>query len=157
MAVSSISKQEFHRLDVLLSVQSGRPHVTDACGLLGLQRRQVFRLLRCLKRDGAASLLSKRRGKPSNHRLPAVVRTLALSIVRERYPDFGRTPAFAPPSRGQALGSGEAGRRGTLRGWMIVDGQWHSRSARSGSSPSQPPPHPTRQTGADRRVEDPAA
>ena len=88
MAVLSMSKQEFRRLDVLLRVQSGRLRVSDACVLIGLQRRQVFRLLRGLKQDGAASLLSKRRGKPSNHRLPAEVRTLALSIVRERYSDL---------------------------------------------------------------------
>src|SRR5258705_12668459 len=77
-----MSKQEFSRLDVLLRVQSGRLRVSDACVLIGLQRRQVFRLLRGLKQDGAASLLSKRCGKPSNHRLPAEVRTLALSIAR---------------------------------------------------------------------------
>ena len=34
--------------------------VDDACVLIGLQRRQVFRLLRGLKQDGATSLLSKR-------------------------------------------------------------------------------------------------
>jgi hypothetical protein len=49
--------------------------------------------LRDLKANGAASLLSKRRGKPSNHRLPAEVRTLAVTIVRERYADFGPTLA----------------------------------------------------------------
>ena len=52
-------------------------------GLISLHK------LRGLKQDGAASLLSKRRGQPSNHRLPAEVRTLAVSIVRERYCDFG--------------------------------------------------------------------
>src|SRR3954468_14209004 len=91
-----MSKQEFSRLDVLLRVQSGRLRVTDACVLIGLQRRQVFRLLRGLKQGGATSLLSKRRGKPGNHRLPDEVRTLALSVSRE-----------------------------TLRGWMIADGLWH--------------------------------
>ena len=50
MAVLSMSKQEFSRLEVLLRVQSGRLRVTDACVLIGLQRRQVFRLLRGLKR-----------------------------------------------------------------------------------------------------------
>jgi hypothetical protein len=65
-----MSKQEFSRLDVLLRVESGRLRVSDACVLIGLERRQVFRLLRGLKQDGAASLLSKRRGRPSNHRLP---------------------------------------------------------------------------------------
>ena len=89
VAVLSMSKQEFSRLEVLLQVQSGRLRVSDASALIGLQRRQVFRLLRGLKQDGATSLLSKHRGKPSNHRLPAEVRTLALSIVRDRYADFG--------------------------------------------------------------------
>jgi hypothetical protein len=70
LAVVSMSKQEFSRLEVLLQVQSGGLRVADACELIGLQRRQVFRLLRGLKQDGATSLLSQRRGKPSNHRLP---------------------------------------------------------------------------------------
>ena len=45
-SVLSMSKQEFGRLDVLLRVQSGRLRVSDACVLIGLQRRQVFRLPR---------------------------------------------------------------------------------------------------------------
>jgi hypothetical protein len=53
----SMSKQEFSRLNVLLPVQSGSS--AYACVLIGLQRRQVFRLLRGLKQDGPASLLSK--------------------------------------------------------------------------------------------------
>jgi hypothetical protein len=46
VAVWSMSKEEISRLDVLLRVQSGRLRVSDACMLIGLQRRQVFRLLR---------------------------------------------------------------------------------------------------------------
>jgi hypothetical protein len=66
MVVLSMSKQEFSRLDVLWRVQSGWLRVVDAYTLIGLHRRQVFRLLRDLKQDGATSLLSKRRGRPSN-------------------------------------------------------------------------------------------
>jgi hypothetical protein len=50
VAVLSMSKQEFSRLDVLLLVQSGRLRVSDVCGLIGVQRRQVFRLLRASSR-----------------------------------------------------------------------------------------------------------
>jgi GMC oxidoreductase len=39
-----------------------RLRVADACDLLGVKRCQVFRLLTGLKRGGAASLVSKRRG-----------------------------------------------------------------------------------------------
>src|SRR5712672_599252 len=128
-----MSKQEFSRLDVLLRVQSGRLRVTDACVLIGLQRRQVFRLLRGLKQDGAASLLSKHRGKPSNHRLPVEVRILALAIVRERYPDFG--PTLAAEKLAEHHGCSVS--RETLRGWMIAEGLWQDRRHRL-PSPHQP-------------------
>ncbi len=65
MAVVSMSKQEFSRLEVLLRVQSGRLRVSDACALIGLRRRQVFRLLRGLKQDGATSLLSNIGASPA--------------------------------------------------------------------------------------------
>ena len=78
-------KKEFDRLEVLLGVRSGRLRVADACELLNLKRRQVFRLLAGLKHGGAASLVSKRPGQPSNNRLPEAYRDLALSLVRERY------------------------------------------------------------------------
>jgi hypothetical protein len=133
MAVVSMSKQEFGRLEVLLRVQSGRLRVADACELTGLRRRQVFRLLRGLKQDGATSLLSKHRGKPSNHRLPTEVRSLALSLVRERYVDFGPTLA----AEKLAARHGCSVSHETLRGWMIADGLWQDRRHRL-PSPHQP-------------------
>jgi hypothetical protein len=93
----------------------------------------VFRLLCGLKRDGASSLLSKRRGRPSNHRLAAEVRTLALSIVRERYADFG--PTLAAGKLAEHHGCSIS--RETLRGWMIADGLWQDRRHRL-PSPHQP-------------------
>ena len=133
MAVLSMSKQEFSRLDVLLRVQSGRLRVADACVLMGLHRRQVFRLLRGLKQDGAPSLLSRRRGQPSNHRLPTEVRALALSIVSERYADFG--PTFAAEKLAENHGCSVS--HETLRSWMIADGLWIDRRHRL-ASPHQP-------------------
>ena len=149
MAVVSMSKQEFSRLDVLLRVQSGRLRITDACVLIGLQRRQVFRLLRGLKQDGVTSLISKRRGKPSNHRLPAEVRSLALSIVRERYCDFG--PSLAAEKLAEHHGCSVS--RETLRGWVIADGLWPGPWASSPLAASAAPAArlPGR-TGADRRL-----
>jgi hypothetical protein len=58
VALLSMSKQQFSRLDVLLRVQSGGLRVSNACVLIGLQRRQLFRLLRGLKQDGITSLPS---------------------------------------------------------------------------------------------------
>src|ERR1700746_476947 len=123
-----MSKKEFDRLEVLLGVQSGRLRVADACELLRLKRRQVFRLLAGLKHGGAASLVSKRRGRLSNNRLPEAYRDLALSLVCERYADFGPTPVQA---RGRLLAAEKLAElhgctisRETLRGWMIAAGLW---------------------------------
>src|SRR3954453_5717912 len=49
MSVVSMSKKEFDRLEIWLGVRSGRLRIVDACELLGLKRRQVFRLLAGLK------------------------------------------------------------------------------------------------------------
>ena len=131
--VVTMSKREFDQLEVLLRVQSGRLRVADACALLGRSRRQVFRLLRGIRDDGAASLVSKRRGKPSNRRLPAAVRELAMSLVREHYSDFG--PTFAAEKLAERHGCRVS--RETLRGWMVADGLWLDRRARL-PSPHQP-------------------
>ena len=133
MAVMSMSTQEFGRLEVLLSVQSGRLRVADASQLMGICRRQVLRLLRDLRQDGASSLLSKRRGQRGNHHLPDVVRDLALALVRERYCDFGPTLA----TEKLAALHGCTVSRETLRQWMIADGLWTDRRHRL-PSPHQP-------------------
>ena len=128
MPVVSMSKREFTRLEVLLQVQSGRLRVADACELIGLRRRQIFRLLVGLKQAGAASLVSKHRGRPSNNRLPAEFRDLAMSLVRERYADFG--PTLAAEKLAELHGCAVS--RETLRGWMIAEGHVDHHSCRSG-------------------------
>jgi hypothetical protein len=131
--VVSMSKQEFDRLEVLLGVQLGRLRLADACELIGLRRRQVFRLLRGLQENGAASVVSKRRGKPSNNRLPAEIRDLAVSLVRERYRDFG--PTLAAEKLAEHHGCTVS--RETLRQWMMADGLWVDRRHKL-PSPHQP-------------------
>ncbi len=131
--VVSMSKREFDRLEVLMGVRAGRLRVADACALSGLSRRQVFRLLQGFRKEGAASLVSKRRGRPSNRRLPGAVRDLAIALVRAHYADFG--PTLAAEKLAERHGCAVS--RETLRGWMIADGLWVDRRHRL-PSPHQP-------------------
>lgn len=126
MTVISMSTQEFTRLQVLLDVQTGRLRIEDAAQLIGLGRRQVFRLLKGIRKDGPAGLISKRRGRPSNRRLPPAYRDLAMALVRERYADFG--PTLAAEKLTELHGFGIS--RETLRHWMIEDGLWIDRRRR---------------------------
>ncbi|WP_231627024.1 hypothetical protein [Novosphingobium sp. AAP83] len=45
MTVLAMSYGELSRYDTLLRVERGELRVEDAAGLLGLKRRQIFRLL----------------------------------------------------------------------------------------------------------------
>jgi winged helix-turn helix protein len=65
----------------------------EAAPLLGLERRQVFRLSNAYRTAGPAGLISKRRGHRSNRRKPEALRRAVLAIIRERYWDFGPTLA----------------------------------------------------------------
>ena len=118
MTVVSMNTREFSRLQVLLDVQAAQ--------LIGLGRRQVFKLLEGLRAFGPSGLISKRRGRPSNRRLPPEYRELAMALVRERYADFGPTLAVEKLSE---LHSFDISRE-TLRHWMIEDGLWTDRRHR---------------------------
>ena len=121
-----MSDKELARLEVLRDLDQRGLTPVAAAQLLGLERRQVFRLLKAYRAEGPAGLVSKRRGRLSNRRQPAELRATALAIIRERYWDFGPTLAAEKLSElhGIALG------RETLRQWMMADGLWIDRKQR---------------------------
>jgi transposase len=93
VTVRLMSDGELTRLEVLRDLDQHRLTTTAAAQLLGLERRQVYRLLKAYRAEGPAGLISKRRGRPSNRRKPEELRIEALSIIRKRYWDFGPTLA----------------------------------------------------------------
>jgi hypothetical protein len=121
-----MSDGELARLEVLRDLDQRRLTSEAAAQLLGLERRQVFRLLKAYRIGGATSLISQRRGRPSNRRKPEELRTKALTLIRELYWDFGPTLAAEKlrEMHGIALG------RETLRLWMIEAGIWADRKQR---------------------------
>jgi transposase len=88
-----MSQRELSRLDVFRQLQDKRLRQRQAAALLSLSVRQVIRLAQAFKREGTSALVSKRRGRPSNNRLPEEVTTAARELLRERYYDFGPTLA----------------------------------------------------------------
>jgi hypothetical protein len=97
-----------------------------AAQLLGLERRQVFWLLKAYRTEGATGLISKRRGRRSNRRKPEALRRAVLAMVREWYWDFGPTLAAEKLREVHGIPLG----RETLRLWMIEDGLWRDRKQR---------------------------
>src|SRR5271169_4636162 len=126
MTVLSVSDGELRRLEVLGDVDRGGLPVGAAAQLLGRSERQVWRLLKAFRGDGAAGLISKKRGRPSNRKTAAAVRAAALWIVRRNYADFGPTLA----AEKLASEHGFVFSSETLRKWMIADGLWRDRKQR---------------------------
>jgi len=93
MAVRIMSDKELSRFEVLRDLDHERLTAQAAADILGLSRRQALRLLKAYRTRGVDGLISKQRGRPSNRRKPEDVRTEALTIIRERYADFGPTLA----------------------------------------------------------------
>lgn len=122
----TMSERELNRVEILAQVDDGRLTVANAANMLDLTRRQVFRLLKRYRQDGASAIRHKARGKPPNNRIHHAKRDYALNLVKENYPDFGPTLA----AEKLAEHHGFTVSRETLRKWMIEDGIWLSRKQR---------------------------
>src|SRR5712692_3951898 len=126
MTVITMSRNELTRRRVLIDVADGRLSVADATGLIGVGRRQIYRLLQAFRDHGPDGLISRKRGGLSNRALGAVFRETVLAIVRERYADFGPTLATEKLSELHGLDLGVE----TLRQWMVSTGIWVRRKDR---------------------------
>jgi len=58
-----MSERELNRVEVLAQVDDGRLTVDNAVNMLDLTRRQVFRLLKRYRQDGAAAIRHKARDR----------------------------------------------------------------------------------------------
>jgi Helix-turn-helix domain len=123
----TMSRPELDRLAVMRRIAERRTTQRIAAEQLGLTLRQVERLYRAYKASGAAGLVSRRRGAPSNHQLEPELRALAVKLVRERYADFGPTLAHEKLREQHGLAVGLT----TVRKWMIADGIWTTRRDRA--------------------------
>ena len=89
----TMSMREIDRLKTIQAVKDGRLKPGLAARRLELSVRQVQRLVIRYEAQGAAGLVSGKRGRAGNHQLVPGIGSLALGIIRELYADFGPTLA----------------------------------------------------------------
>lgn len=121
-----MSERELNRIEVLSEVETGRLRAEDAAGLLGLSRRQVFRLLARFRADGPSGLAHKARGRAPNNAIGVAWRAQVLDLIRLQFADFG--PTFAAEKLAELHDIHLS--HETVRKWMIADGLWLSRKQR---------------------------
>lgn len=120
----TLSHKEIDRLSVVQSTISKQLTQPQAALQLRLSIRQVKRLVRAYRTQGAAGLVSKHRGRRPNNRVADSVRQLALSLIHERYSDFSPTFAHEKLTELHHLCFSVE----TLRQWMITAGLWQVKS-----------------------------
>jgi transposase len=120
-----MSQRELSRLEVIQRLSSKRLTQREAASLLELSVRQVKRLLRAYRQNGARAFESKRRGRPSNNHLPEEIVASASRLLRSRYSDFGPTLAQEKLLEDDHL----ALSRESVRRLMIWLGLWKPRRA----------------------------
>lgn len=131
----SLSERELSRVQVIQDILDR--HLTQHKGAerLGIGIRQVKRLCQQLRVKGAAGLVSKRRGKPSNHQLPAALKDRAVELLKSTYTDFGPTLACEKLAERHGVVLGIE----TVRQMMITEGLWRPKRQRQSKN------HPRRE------------
>ena len=122
----TMSAKELNRLEILGRALERRLTQAQAADQLGLGIRQVERLCRKLRVEGPRGLVSKKRGRSSNRRLPSALHDRALELIGSRYRDFG--PTLAAEKLREVHGVEVSVE--TLRHWMIEAELWVPRAQR---------------------------
>jgi transposase len=125
----TMNMREIDRLKVIQAVIDRNLKASTAVRRLQLTKRQVNRLVQRYQTEGAAGLVSHQRGQPGHRQLPSGVADMALTIIRQRYPDFGPTLACEKLREVHGLVLAKE----TVRKLMSDAGLWIPRRLRSSS------------------------
>ncbi|HEY2903295.1 MAG TPA: helix-turn-helix domain-containing protein [Polyangia bacterium] len=86
-----MSAKEIDRLRVLQLVLERRLTRLQAGESLGISARQVTRLCRAFLREGAAGLVSRKRGRVGNRKLPTEIEAQVVELARRLDRNVGPT------------------------------------------------------------------
>jgi transposase len=121
-----MSTKELSKLEVMQRLEGKQMSQQEASQIRNKGIRQVKRLLKTYREQGAAGLVSKQRGQPSNNRLTEGVKQRALDILKARYQGFGPTLAHEKLTEKDKLQLSVE----SVRQIMIEEELWKARKAR---------------------------
>ena len=126
MDLVEMSKGELERYTVIRKLEACLINQQQAAMALNLSVRQIRRLLKHYQSFGAAGLISRQRGRPSNRAIAADHKSHILELVRTYYADFGPTLACEYLKREHECTISVE----TLRQWMMAQGLWKAKAKR---------------------------
>jgi transposase len=123
MEMLQMSTKEISRLGVMQKLSEKRMSQKEAGAILHLSTRQIKRLLRKYKKQGAVGLTSKHRGRKSNHQLSEEVKKKTLDLLKRKYKDFGPTLAHEKLVEKEKIKISDE----SVRKLMIAEDLWKAR------------------------------
>jgi transposase len=121
-----MSAKELNRLEVMQRLSKKQMSQKEAGRILGLSVRQIKRLLKAYRRQGAVGLVSKHRGRTGNNRLSEEVKRKALNVLKTKYKGFGPTLAHEKLVEKEKLKLSDE----SVRKLMIAEDLWKPRKAK---------------------------
>src|SRR5215211_2108138 len=121
-----MSTKELNQLEVMQRLTERRMSQKEAGAILHLSTRQIKRMLKAYRRQGAAGLISKHRGRKGNNRLAAEVKKRALNLLKTKYKGFGPTLAHEKLVENEHLKLSDE----SVRQLMIAEELWKPRQAK---------------------------
>lgn len=120
-----MSDEERKRNEVMVRVKKGDLGLRNAAEILGISYRQVKRIRKRYRKQGAKGLVHGNVGRRSNRAKPKKFRERVLRLVRQKYSGEAGV-RFGPTLAAEHLASedGLEVDRETLRRWMLEDGLW---------------------------------
>lgn len=135
-----LCQDELQRVEIIQANLAKRLKNGQAAEQLGISVRHLKRLKRAFKRGGAKALVSKQRGRRSNHQLDTEALARARVLLHTKYSDFGPTFAHEKLVEVHHL----ALSRERVRQLMIQEGLWQPHRAKRAAF------HPLRERRAQR-------
>jgi len=118
--IITMTSKELRRLKVIEETQERHLTQKEAASILDLSERQVKRITKRVRLEGATGIIHRSRGNPSNRRITDALRKRVIHLYRENYEGFGPTLAQEKLlERDQIQISKE-----TLRQWLLRENLW---------------------------------
>jgi transposase len=122
----TMSSKELTKLEIMQRLKKKKITQCEAGKMLGLSERQIKRIYKNYREKGAAGLISKRRGKKSNHQMKEEVRKKALDLLSGKYGGFGPTMGCEKLVEIEGMKISVE----SVRRIMLDEGLWKARRAR---------------------------
>jgi len=121
-----MSTKELNRLEVIQRLSRKQMSQEEAGRILCLSVRQIKRLLKAYRKQGAAGLVSKHRGQKGHNRLSEEVKKRALNLLKTKYRGFGPTLAHEKLVEKEKLKLSDE----SVRQLMIAEDLWKARKVK---------------------------